>query len=64
MLCEQRSRQYEEETSVILKTEELRGGQETQRDRGEDNLYKNGQSAKSLEQENSLEVVPDTNQGF
>jgi len=63
MQTEKRSRQHEEETSVIMKTEELRGGQETQK-RGADNLYKNGQSAKSLEQENNLEVVPDTNQGF
>ena len=50
--AEERSRQYEEETSVILKTEELHGGQRREVKREADNLYKNWarRPAKPLEQ--------------
>ena len=50
--CEQRSRQYEEETSVIMKTEELRGGQEMQRKEKQIISIKNcAMPAKQKEQE-------------
>jgi len=65
MLSEQRSRQYEEETSVIMKTEELHGGQRREVKREADNLYKNWarHPAKPLERETNLKVAPDTYKG-
>jgi len=49
--CEQSSRQYDEELSVIMKTEELRGGQRRKVKREAEISIITGQSAKPLEQE-------------
>jgi len=44
-------KQYDSKKSVIMKTEELLGGQNTQRKREAEISIKTGQSAKPLEQE-------------